>query len=143
MNKTNKTNRSVFSWLSEFVKGRRGEYLISVITALIGVACSLIPYFIIIKIITALINGTAELSYYLTPAYGWQAYGFYAIYCTAYQLPFPTTQHVLAKVRIMLLDKLATLPLGTVLDRSSGSYKNIIVEVWILLKPRLHIFCPK
>ena len=28
----------------------------------------------------------------------------------------------------MLLDKLATLPLGTVLDRSSGSYKNIIVE---------------
>ena len=27
-----------------------------------------------------------------------------------------------------LLDKLATLPLGTVLDRSSGSYKNIIVE---------------
>ena len=27
-----------------------------------------------------------------------------------------------------LLDKLATLPLGTVLDRFSGSYKNIIVE---------------
>ena len=27
-----------------------------------------------------------------------------------------------------LLDKLATLPLGVVLDRSSGSYKNIIVE---------------
>ena len=26
------------------------------------------------------------------------------------------------------MDKLATLPLGTVLERSSGSYKNIIVE---------------
>ena len=36
--------------------------------------------------------------------------------------------HVLANTRVRLLDKLATLPLGTVLDRSSGSYKNIIVE---------------
>ena len=35
---------------------------------------------------------------------------------------------MLALTRTRLLDKLATLPLGTVLDRSSGSYKNIIVE---------------
>lgn len=35
---------------------------------------------------------------------------------------------MLANTRTRLLDKLATLPLGTVLDRSSGSYKNIIVE---------------
>ena len=38
------------------------------------------------------------------------------------------TFHVLANTRTRLLDKLATLPLGTVLDRSSGSYKNVIVE---------------
>ena len=38
------------------------------------------------------------------------------------------TFHVLANTRTRLLDKLATLPLGTVLDRASGSYKNIIVE---------------
>ena len=34
----------------------------------------------------------------------------------------------MANTRTRLLDKLATLPLGTVLDRASGSYKNIIVE---------------
>lgn len=130
MNKTQKTNRSVFSWLSEFAKGRRGEYLLSVITALIGVACSLIPYFIIIKIITALINGTAELSYYLTLCV-WMAGLWilrYILHSVSTTLSHHATFHVLAKVRIMLLDKLATLPLGTVLDRSSGSYKNIIVE---------------
>lgn len=130
MNKTQKTNRSVFSWLSEFAKGRRGEYLLSVITALIGVACSLIPYFIIIKIITALINGTAELSYYLTLC-AWMAGLWilrYILHSVSTTLSNHATFHVLAKVRIMLLDKLATLPLGTVLDRSSGSYKNIIVE---------------
>lgn len=130
MNKTNKTNRSVFSWLSEFAKGRRGEYLLSVITALFGVACSLIPYFIIIKIITALVNGTAELSYYLTLCV-WMAGLWilrYILHSVSTTLSHHATFHVLAKVRIMLLDKLATLPLGTVLDRSSGSYKNIIVE---------------
>lgn len=130
MNKTNKTNLSVFSWLSEFAKGRRGEYLLSVITALIGVACSLIPYFIIIKIITALLNGTAELSYYLTLC-AWMAGLWilrYILHSVSTTLSHNATFHVLAKVRIMLLDKLATLPLGTVLDRSSGSYKNIIVE---------------
>lgn len=130
MNKTHKTNRSVFSWLSEFSKGRRGEYLLSVITALFGVACSLIPYFIIIKIIAALINGTAELSYYLTLCV-WMAGLWilrYILHSVSTTLSHHATFHVLAKVRIMLLDKLATLPLGTVLDRSSGSYKNIIVE---------------
>lgn len=58
--------RSAASWLAELAKGRYGEYALSVLTALLGVACSLAPYFIIIRIITALISGTAELSYCLT-----------------------------------------------------------------------------
>ena len=58
--------RSAASWLAELAKGRYGEYALSVLTALLGVACSLIPYFIIIRLITALVNGTAELTYCLT-----------------------------------------------------------------------------
>lgn len=38
-------NRSAASWLAELAKGRYGEYALSVLTALLGVACSLIPYF--------------------------------------------------------------------------------------------------
>ena len=62
MNKTSEQQRSAASWLMELAQGRRGEYALSIFAALLGVACSLIPYFIIIKIITALVNGTAELS---------------------------------------------------------------------------------
>ena len=58
--------RSAASWLAELAKGRYGEYALSVLTALLGVACSLIPYFIIIRLITALVNGTAELPRCLT-----------------------------------------------------------------------------
>ena len=62
MNKTSEPKRSASSWLMEMAEGRRGEYALSILTALLGVACSLIPYFIIIQIIAALVNGTAELS---------------------------------------------------------------------------------
>ena len=114
----------------ELAEGRQGEYALSILTALLGVACSLIPYFIIIQIIAALVNGTAELSRCLTLC-GWMALCWilrYALHSVSTSLSHHATFHVLAHTRVRLLDKLATLPLGTVLDRSSGSYKNIIVE---------------
>ena len=119
--------RSAASWLAELAKGRYGEYALSVLTALLGVACSLIPYFIIIiRLITALVNGTAELTYCLTLC-AWMA-GCWVLHSVSTSLSHHATFHVLANTRTRLLDKLATLPLGTVLDHSSGSYKNIIVE---------------
>ena len=130
MNKTSEQKRSAASWLMELAQGRRGEYALSIFAALLGVACSLIPYFIIIKIITALVNGTAELRQCLTLC-AWMA-GFwvlrYVLHSVSTSLSHHATFCVLANTRTRLLDKLATLPLGTVLDRSSGSYKNIIVE---------------
>ncbi len=130
MNKTSEQKRSAASWLMELAEGRRGEYALSILAALLGVACSLAPYFIIIRIITALVNGTAEFSRCLTLC-AWMA-GFwvvrYVLHSLSTSLSHHATFHVLANTRTRLLDKLATLPLGTVLDRSSGSYKNIIVE---------------
>lgn len=130
MNKTSAQKRSAASWLAELAKGRYGEYTLSVLAALLGVACSLIPYFIIIRIIAALVNGTAELSRCLTLC-AWMAGCWvlrYVLHSVSTSLSHHATFHVLARTRTRLLDKLATLPLGTVLDRSSGSYKNIIVE---------------
>ena len=130
MNQNKKQNCSAASWLVELAKGRYGEYTLSILVALLGVACSLIPYFIIIRIITALVNSTAELSHCLTLC-AWMA-GFwvlrYVLHSMSTSLSHHATFYVLAHTRTRLLDKLATLPLGTVLDRSSGSYKNIIVE---------------
>ena len=130
MKKTAEPQRSASSWLMELAAGRRGEYALSILAALLGVACSLIPYFIIIRIITALVGGTAELPQCLTRCV-WMALCWilrYALHSLSTSLSHHATFHVLANTRIRLLDKLATLPLGTVLDRSSGSYKNIIVE---------------
>ena len=130
MNQSFKSKRSAASWLVELAKGRYGEYALSVLAALLGVACSLIPYFIIIRIITALVNGKAELSHCLTICAWMAAFWIlrYVLHSLSTSLSHHATFYVLARTRTRLLDKLAALPLGTVLDRSSGSYKNIIVE---------------
>lgn len=130
MHKTSEQKRSASSWLMELAEGRRGEYALSILAALLGVACSLIPYFIIIQIITGLVNGTAELSRCLALC-AWMAVFWilrYVLHSVSTALSHHATFYVLANTRTRLLDKLATLPLGTVLDRASGSYKNIIVE---------------
>ena len=130
MNKTSEPKRSAFSWLMELAEGRRGEYVFSILIALAGVACSLIPYFIIIQIITALVNGTAELSHCLILS-TWMAFFWvlrYVLHSISTSLSHHATFYVLSNIRIRLLDKLAALPLGAVLDRSSSAYKNIIVE---------------
>ena len=86
--------------------------------------------FIIIQIITALVNGTKELSRCLILC-TWMAVFWvlrYVLHSISTSLSHHATFYVLSNTRIRLLDKLAALPLGAVLDRSSGAYKNIIVE---------------
>lgn len=86
--------------------------------------------FIIIQIITALVNGTEELSRCLI-LFTWMAVFWvlrYVLHSISTSLSHHATFYVLSNTRIRLLDKLAALPLGAVLDRSSGAYKNIIVE---------------
>ena len=130
MHKTTESKRSAASWLMELAEGKRGEAARRVLAALLGVACSLIPYFIMIRLITALMNGTASLNQCL-PLCAWMALCWvlrYVLHSVSTSLSHHATFSVLAHTRVRLLDKLATLPLGTVLDRPSGSYKNIIVE---------------
>ena len=120
MNQNTKQKRSAASWLAELAKGRYGEYVLSVLTALLGVACSLIPYFIIIRLITALVNGTAELPRCLTLC-AWMAGCWvlrYVLHSVSH-LSLHTMRRSMCwpNTRVRLLDKLATLPLGTVLDR--------------------------
>ena len=111
MNKNAAQKRSAASWLMELAEGRRGEYALSILAALLGVACSLAPYFIMIRIITGLVNGTAELSRCLTLCL-WMA-GFwalrYVLHSISTTISHHATFHVLAQTRIRLMDKLALL----------------------------------
>ena len=130
MNKKAGQKRSPVSWLMELAAPRRWEYLFSVLTALAGVACSLTPYLIMIELIHALLNGTAEQAWCLNRCLVMGAWWVlrYVLHAVSTTLSHHATFHVLANIRMRLLNKLATLPLGTVLEKPSGSYKKVIVE---------------
>ena len=130
MNKKAGQKRSPVSWLMELAAPRRWEYLFSVLTALAGVACSLTPYLIMIELIHAPLNGTAEQAWCLNRCLVMGAWWVlrYVLHAVSTTLSHHATFHVLANIRMRLLNKLATLPLGTVLEKPSGSYKNVIVE---------------
>lgn len=130
MNEKTEKKHSTVSLLMEMAGPRKGEYLISVLAALAGVACSLVPYFIMIELIGALVGGTADRSWCLNRCLFMGLWWVlrYILHSISTTLSHHATFHVLADIRIRLMNKLATMPLGTVLDKSSGSYKNIIVE---------------
>lgn len=102
----------------------------SMISAAIGVLSGMLPYYAAAQIIIALLGGNREWTFYLS----WCAAGLigYALraclYALGLSLSHKATFTILKNVRGMLLDKLPKLPLGTVMDTSSGKMKQIIVD---------------
>ncbi len=122
--------RNTFSWVLEFAGRKKVYFGGSVILAIIGVAVSFIPYLIIADIVSHLLMGNTDHRYYL------KAVVIMGI-CWAFRVTFhslsTTLSHVatfsvLGGIRSQLCEKLSKIPLGSVLDDNSGSYKNIIVE---------------
>ena len=102
----------------------------SVLLAILGVAASFIPYLLTANVVGQLIAGNRDWSYYL------QMMLFMAL-CWVIRITLHTlstslshigTFNVLGGIRKQLCEKLSRIPLGSVLDDNSGSYKNIIVE---------------
>lgn len=128
--KEKEKKKSTLSWVIEFAGMNKSAYLLSIITALISVFAGFVPYLFIARIVRALIEGNSDLSFYLIQC------GYISI-CWLINRIFhtisTTTSHkatfgVLAQIRRKLTKKLSVMPLGDVLDDSSGSYKNTIVE---------------
>lgn len=122
--------RSVVSWLAELAGPRKAEYGASVLLALAGAACQLIPYFIIIDLVRALVSGEATFNWCVKECLfmaGWWVLR-YLLHGASTMVSHHATFHVLATIRMRLMDKLATMPLGTVMEKASGAYKSIIVE---------------
>ena len=114
----------------EMGEKEHGKLITAVILAVLGVACGMAPYFAEAKIIVLLFAGEkvflAYLPWLLT-AFG----GFLlrtVLYNGALGISHRATFSILKTIREKLLAKLPRLPLGTVMDTSSGKLKEIIVD---------------
>ena len=90
----------------------------------------MIPYFAAAKIIVLLINGESAFSAYLSHIIA-ALCGFLlrtVIYNGALGISHKATFSILKTIREKMLEKLPRLPLGTVMDTSSGKMKETIVD---------------
>ena len=125
-----KQQKSTPAWLMEWAAPHKRGYIASVALATLGVACGIVPYFAVAKILTELIAGGKDLSFYLpwiaVCAAAWTLRVLFHSISTAFS--HKATFAVIAQVRRRLTAKLTRLPMGMILDTPSGEFKNVIVE---------------
>ena len=122
--------RSAVSWIAEFAEDRKTYYALSVLTAVLGVLCGIAPYFFIADIIKKLLAGTRVFGVFAADLVLIMLFWALRVvlHAVSTSLSHKATFRVLAEIRTRCCDKLARLPLGSVLDIPSGSLKNTLVE---------------
>ena len=125
-----KKSPSPIAWALGQAGPHRGQFALSVILAVLGVAFSVAPYFAVVGIVKGLMAGERDLPYYLIRA-GWIAlFWLGRVLCHAFST---ATSHratfaVLGEIRKRCTEKLTRMPLGAVLAQSSGALKNTLIE---------------
>ena len=127
---TKKASRSPILWVLGQTGTHKGQYILSVILAIIGVGFSVAPYFVVAGIVRGLMENEKDLSYYLIRclliAGLWLArILFHALSTTTSHV---ATFAVLGEIRKRCMEKLTRMPLGAVMAESSGALKNTLFE---------------
>ena len=111
-------------------KDEHGKLIVAVVLAVVGSVCGIVPYFAAAKIIALLLAGEKVLQTYIT----WFLTALVCywlrtvLYNGALSISNKATFNILKTIRQLLLAKLPKLPLGTVLDTSSGQFQQTIVD---------------
>ena len=128
--------------LWELGKNYHGGLIKAIFSAAVGVLCGLLPYFAAAQIIIGLLSGNAEMQFYILWC-GLALVGFLLraiLYSLALSMSHKTTFSILKSIRERILEKLPKMPLGAVMDTSSGRMKQIIVDqVESMERPLAHL----
>lgn len=114
----------------ELGEKEHGGLIRAVLLALVGVLAGLLPYFAAARIIIGLINGERQMAFYLLWC-GLGLLGYWArtlLYNLALSISHKATFSILKEIRRRVLAKLPRMPLGTIVDTSSGKIKQIVVD---------------
>ena len=111
-------------------KPYHGKFIGSVILAVLGVACQMVPYFCVAHIVTMMLSGEQKFSRYVTAGIialcGY--FGKVLFSCLSTTISHTATYYTLRDLRENITAKLARVPMGTILDTPSGQYKTTIVD---------------
>ncbi|APM39717.1 ABC transporter ATP-binding protein [Clostridium kluyveri] len=133
---------STFRRLMYFASQCKDKMTVSVILAVLGVACGMIPYFAAANITVKIIDGNSDfrqLSYVVLAALAGYTgkVGFNAL---STSISHSAAFTILKNIRVKFAEKLSKVPLGYVLENPSGELKTIMVDtVEKLEEPLAHV----
>lgn len=130
------------SRLWELAEKEHSSFIVAIVLAVIAVLGGIVPYFAVSKVIIELLNGGLDKKYYIYWAMiALLGYIIKAVfYAIALSISHKSTFSVLKEVREKILAKLPRMPLGTIIDTSSGEMKQIIVDqVENMERPLAHL----
>ena len=111
-------------------KAYHGKFIGSIILAVLGVACQMVPYFCVANIVTMMLSGEQNFSRYVTAGIialcGYFGKVLFSSLSTT--ISHTATYYTLRDLRENITVKLARVPMGTILDTPSGQYKTTIVD---------------
>ncbi|MDO4281562.1 MAG: ABC transporter ATP-binding protein [Peptococcaceae bacterium] len=121
------------SWISivfAFAAQCRGKIVLSVLCAMVSVACGLVPYWSVYRVITLFISGAPVLAEVWR--WCWIGVGAYALrflfYGISTSLSHISAYTILENIRLALAQRLMQAPLGTVTSEPVGKLKNVLVD---------------
>ena len=111
-------------------KPYHGKFIGSIILAVLGVVCQMVPYFCVAHIVTMMLSGEQNFSRYVTAGIialcGYFGKVLFSSLSTT--ISHTATYYTLRDLRENITAKLARVPMGTILDTPSGQYKTTIVD---------------
>ena len=126
----------------DILKKHIGASIFSVVVAIIGVACSIVPYFAVASIVTQLINGATDYRIFLPYAglifagFAGAIIGHSVSTIGSHNLAFS----IIEDTRKRVVEKLSRLSMGTIEEKSSGKWSQFVVEtVDKMEKPIAHV----
>ena len=111
-------------------KSYHGKFISSIILAVLGVTCQMVPYFCVAHIVTLMLAGEQNLSFYVTASIialcGYLGKVLFS--CLSTTVSHTATYYTLRDLRENITVKLVHVPMGTILDTPSGQYNTTIVD---------------
>ncbi|MFI3256849.1 MAG: ABC transporter ATP-binding protein [Spirochaetales bacterium] len=138
-------NKNACNYFFEWTKNHRVGYVFSIIFATLSVAGGIVPFYAISKIIALLWLKDLAFENYV-PWLIITACGF-LLQVIAHHistlLSHKNTFIILGEIRQKMCDKLAKMPMGNILARSSGEMKNLMIEKVDSIEPSLAHLLPE
>ena len=121
---------SAFHWLLRLAAQCRGKMILSVLLAVAGAFCGVVPYFAVSRIVILVCGWQYELApialWTFAALLGYLGSTWFGTAST--MLSHRSAFTILKNIRTELTGKLARVPMGYILDTPSGKFKTMLVD---------------